>query len=255
MFEDLTITQSALEEDELCPLCCEDLELEDHLFPITCPTSGCEFNYCRACIAGLKRASEQPYELASDGSKQVKVRQQCPQCRGRYHSQSIEQASMVSTVLLLREAYRIQEVQDRAQRSDNELSAVDRRRLDRFCQSTSINDLQDALYSWEVYHCEIGKSVGDVTIPVLDFETLSSILPETLPQDYENQSASQPCDHKTLAQDDEHVSAPPLSSALPMARNALLKGLTELIRNDENYMPSILNMCYHPGAGSDPAHL
>ena len=64
-----------------CPICTCDMDLHDASYPMLCPTQ-CGYNFCTDCAQLLVRSSEDGYEMASDGSRQVKVRLLCPQCRG-----------------------------------------------------------------------------------------------------------------------------------------------------------------------------
>lgn len=90
-------------EPEDCMLCLEPMQPSDHKIPMSCPLDGCPFNYCSQCVWNLLLTSSQPYQEASDGSKQLKVPLQCPQCRTKYPHRQI-----VQDVLLLRQAWRLQ---------------------------------------------------------------------------------------------------------------------------------------------------
>jgi hypothetical protein len=46
-----------------------------------CPTQ-CGYNFCSTCVEQLVESSQHDYEEASDGNRHVKVKLQCPQCRG-----------------------------------------------------------------------------------------------------------------------------------------------------------------------------
>ncbi|CAB9525085.1 expressed unknown protein [Seminavis robusta] len=103
-------TEAAAEEEpeeeevvEDCMLCLEAMHDSDHKIPMLCPLDGCPFNYCSQCVWSLLLTSSQPYQEASDGSKQLKVPLQCPQCRTRYPHRQV-----VQDVLLLRRACRLQ---------------------------------------------------------------------------------------------------------------------------------------------------
>lgn len=76
----------------LCPMSKIDLKI-----PIECPTSTCSFNMCTSCVQHLIGASKQDFEEASDGNLHVKVRLQCPQCRGNL-------SPIIFDVVLIRES-------------------------------------------------------------------------------------------------------------------------------------------------------
>jgi hypothetical protein len=94
-------TTSLVDED--CMLCLERFHISDKLVPVLCPLPACTFNYCTSCVWNLLLSSSQPYQEASDGSKQLKVQLQCPQCRTKYPHRQI-----VQDILLLRQAVRLQ---------------------------------------------------------------------------------------------------------------------------------------------------
>ena len=92
-----------------CPLCCEPMSDADRSYPLNCKTETCYFDYCRSCIQKLFNASSQDYSEASDGSQQVKISLQCPQCRAPYEYRDtttqhcvIRSADVVQAVLDLR---------------------------------------------------------------------------------------------------------------------------------------------------------
>jgi hypothetical protein len=79
-----------------CPICLESLIVSEEIFPLPCRK--CEYNFCTKCVETFVRSSKDDYQEASDGSRQVKVKVICPQCRGRYPMD-------ISKVLLLRRAH------------------------------------------------------------------------------------------------------------------------------------------------------
>ncbi len=72
-------SSSGVEED--CLVCMEGLAVEDVEYPLLCP-SKCGYNMCHRCIQQLVQSSQSDYQEASDGHLAVKVKLQCPQCRG-----------------------------------------------------------------------------------------------------------------------------------------------------------------------------
>lgn len=69
-----------LSTNQNCPICLNTMSRSDIIYPITCPTS-CNYNFCVDCMSSLLRSSREDYQVASDGSRQVKIRLQCPNCR------------------------------------------------------------------------------------------------------------------------------------------------------------------------------
>lgn len=81
---------------EECPICLETLVDAEELFQLPC--LACEYNFCTRCVDEFVRSSNDDYQEASDGSRQVKVRIACPQCRSKY-------AMDLDSVVLLRKAF------------------------------------------------------------------------------------------------------------------------------------------------------
>ena len=79
-----------------CPLCSEEMTSSETVYSLPCVT--CDFNYCTRCVEEFVRASRDDYQMASDGSRQVKVHISCPQCRDKYPMD-------ISKVLLLRRVH------------------------------------------------------------------------------------------------------------------------------------------------------
>jgi len=85
------------EELEDCPICLETLTVSEQIvYPLPC--QHCDFNYCSKCVLGFCTAAEDDFQVASDGSRQVKVSVACPQCRFKYPMD-------IQDVLLLRQAH------------------------------------------------------------------------------------------------------------------------------------------------------
>lgn len=66
---------------DACPICLGDMDPSDTAYPMLCPTR-CGYNFCADCASALVASSKDDYQEASDGNRHVKVRLQCPQCRG-----------------------------------------------------------------------------------------------------------------------------------------------------------------------------
>ena len=96
-----------------CPICLLDMSAADICHPVDCPTATCRFNFCLTCLERLLLSSRDDYEVASDGSRRVKVRLNCPSCRAEIAG-SIE-ATITARRRALARALR--------ERSDGDLSA------------------------------------------------------------------------------------------------------------------------------------
>jgi hypothetical protein len=158
---------------EECPLCCEPLTPADTIYALNCPTVACNFNYCCECIHSLQRSAADGYSEASDGSNQLKVSVQCPQCRGKYQSEIYSSQVIVHAVLMLRKAHSLF---DTLRLVDSELPASGLQIKHAFLRETSLEDLQDAVRRLETYHTEHGV---DSVVPPLDWEEWSRYLPAT----------------------------------------------------------------------------
>lgn len=74
----------------------EELSPSETVYSLPC--TKCDFNYCSTCVEDFVRSSRDDYQIASDGSRQVKVHIACPQCREKYPMD-------ISKVLLLRKVH------------------------------------------------------------------------------------------------------------------------------------------------------
>jgi len=72
-----------------CPICMDSMTEIDLKHPMQCPGK-CGFNFCVNCVEHLVNTSKMDYEEASDGSKQMKVKLTCPQCRSDLKDVAIE---------------------------------------------------------------------------------------------------------------------------------------------------------------------
>ena len=86
---------SIASEGALCPICLDVMTPIDHEHPLQCPTRHCHYNFCSSCVESLLSSSKDDFEVASDGSKQVKVYLHCPNCRA-------DLSTSIRDVLLLR---------------------------------------------------------------------------------------------------------------------------------------------------------
>ena len=101
-----------------CGVCFDDLTILDLEHPVLCPSQNCHFNLCKRCISHLVESSKSDYEMASDGNMHVKVKLQCPSCRGDF-------SSTIEDTLLVRNAIEIH--QSFQQIPDTQLSSSDLR--------------------------------------------------------------------------------------------------------------------------------
>jgi hypothetical protein len=172
------------EELEDCLLCLEPLNSSDNKIPMLCPLDGCPFNYCAQCAWNLLQTSSQPYQEASDGSKQMKVPLQCPQCRTRYPHRQI-----VQDVLLLRQAFRLEPLfltNATASSSSSTMRASDLSAKQDFLDQVTLQALQDSWARVDKYlknrsHPHEGFEVDTITatssrIPPLPMEWKDHLL-------------------------------------------------------------------------------
>ena len=69
--------------DQNCPICLHHMSTTaDILHPIQCPNKkSCRYNFCLDCMEALVKSSKEDYQIASDGSRRVKIKLSCPNCR------------------------------------------------------------------------------------------------------------------------------------------------------------------------------
>jgi hypothetical protein len=145
------------ESTETCQICICEMTQADELFPLHCPTRKCSFNVCLDCIIGMILSEADGYQLASDGSHQLRFRVRCPNCCVKYALPHCPKKSIVPYVATLRQAYQVRELLNK---SDNTLrqAAYNRKKL--FLKFTSLEEIKEALDVYEDYCEETGKLFG-----------------------------------------------------------------------------------------------
>jgi len=126
---------------ETCQICLCDMTRADHFFPLHCPTQQCSFNICLECIISMLLSEADGYQLASDGSNQLKFRVRCPNCCVKYSIPRRPKQSIVPFVATLRQAY---EVKDILQKADENLGPELLRRKKLFVKYTTLEELKEA---------------------------------------------------------------------------------------------------------------
>ncbi|GAX12698.1 hypothetical protein FisN_15Hh174 [Fistulifera solaris] len=159
--------------EEECPICLNSFEVSDIAYPLCCATPTCHFNFCIKCIYNLQQSAADGYQMASDGSNQLKVHFKCPQCREKYQCNTYPSELIVHSVLLLREASTLE---PSLMVVDSGLNATILNRRNLFLKSVSMEDLQDATRRLDVYMREIGK---ETTVPPLDWDLWRPLIAET----------------------------------------------------------------------------
>jgi hypothetical protein len=233
-------------DDEDCPLCLNALTLADRLYPLHCPTVSCHFTFCGECLQKLCQAAADGYALASDGSHQVKVALQCPQCRGPYNSKRTKTAQdvlklavsssssyspvtpsssatiVVTAVLKLRQAVSIPLPGSAGYLNDSECSATTLSTRRMFLQEITVKELQDSVAILQEYNDSMDddKHCGTaaMTVPNLDWEAWRSFL-----ESYKSSSSPQNANVSTLETIDAVLSRDP----------TLFLGLEDLLTLDE----------------------
>ena len=158
-----------------CPICLNEFSAADTTYPLRCPTTTCHFNYCSDCIRQLQKSAADGYQVASDGSRQVKVQLQCPQCREKYQCEKYPSDVILSSVLLLRRAACLQE--SVLQQSDSELSATELSNKHAFLHSTSMEELEDAVRRLQLYEDQVLPERAAV-VPALDWDLWRPHVPD-----------------------------------------------------------------------------
>lgn len=106
--------------DSDCPICLEPMTASEEVYALPC--GDCHYNFCSNCVSEFLKSSQDDYAEASDGSRQVKVHIQCPQCRSKYPME-------IADVLQLRRAHTVAlslvNPDDGTTRGDSELTATE----------------------------------------------------------------------------------------------------------------------------------
>lgn len=165
-------------EEKQCPICYGVLSLADQMYPLHCKSTACDFNYCTTCLHSMCKAEQDDYQLASDGSHQVKVYVRCPQCRSRYASNKYQSHQIIDAIVTLRTAA---EMEPTMLLCDTDNLSDKKKRI--FLRSTSLADLQEAYQCLRYYQNEVGKSGGisgyttsRYAVPPLDWHMWSNVL-------------------------------------------------------------------------------
>ena len=160
---------------EECPLCCELMSPADLQYPLHCATPSCHFQFCFACLQQLAKSAADGYTEASDGSNQVKVALQCPQCRGEYSNRQADPflttTNVVHAVLRLRQAA---STPLPGTVSDSQLTATQLSHRVLFLEEVgNVKILQDSLKLVQQYHDSLRPHkylVGSSVLPELDWK-------------------------------------------------------------------------------------
>ena len=221
---------------EECPLCCEPMDSADLLYPLHCATPSCQSQLCLACLRQLAKSAADGYGEASDGSHQVKVALQCPQCRGEYSNKQADPflttTSEVHAVLRLRQAA---STPLPGTVPDSQLSATQLSHRIRFLEEVgNVKILQDSLKLVQQYHDSLRSSNKDwrgtgpqrVVFPELDWDAWRLHLEEAANRTHQQHSAA-PCG--MISSSDSADSAELVLNRDP----TLFLGLEEIMSLDE----------------------
>ena len=74
-------------ETEMCLICSTEMSLADLRYPMKCLGHSCDYNFCLRCAKEFLKSSKDDYQMASDGSRQVKIHLRCPNCRSDISTQ------------------------------------------------------------------------------------------------------------------------------------------------------------------------
>lgn len=145
----------------------------------------------------MQKSEADGYELASDGSRQVKYRIACPSCRSKYVAPEqlllsemnsdeekksndrkppspINNQLIAGSVLLLREAYDAAKL---LKEEDCALSSSNLKKKYEFIQEMTLDDLKDAWYTYQDYLSMIQKETDYEFYWEEDFQLLPRSLP------------------------------------------------------------------------------
>ena len=150
---------------ETCQICLCDMTRADQLFPLHCPTKLCSFNVCLECIISMLLSEADGYQVASDGSNQLKFRVRCPNCCVKYSLPRRPKQSIVPYVATLRQAY---EVRDLLHKADGNLGTDALRRKKLFLRFTTLQEVKEAVDVYEDY-LEMMNKVAAGRIDLADF--------------------------------------------------------------------------------------
>lgn len=218
---------------EDCPVCCEPLSPADRQYPLHCTTASCHYQFCLSCLEHLARSAAEGYTQASDGSNQVKVALQCPQCRGEYCNRKddsnpfVAAASIVNAVLQLRRAASTPLPGGAV--PDSTLSATQLSHRRRFLEEVGhVKVLRDSYRLVQRYHDSLRPDKQCGTLPELDWEAWRPHLQEA--------AQHAPCAVTVPSSDsnDSSCCGGESSAALVLPRDpTLFLGLEDLMTTDE----------------------
>jgi hypothetical protein len=140
-----------------CPICLDGMSEADAAYSLLCP-SNCGYNFCLSCVEHLVDSSKDDYQMASDGNRHVKIRLQCPQCRG-------DLTNTIMDTLMLRKAKNAEKFRDVG---DSELNATELRIKHEFVQLYA-KDVEHAENRLRKFHTDNGKA-DEMPAPLLAFD-------------------------------------------------------------------------------------
>jgi RING-type zinc-finger len=153
-----------------CPICMDTMTEADNMYPMLCPTK-CGYNFCANCVTHLLDSSKDDYQEASDGNRHVKIRLQCPQCRGVFKD-------TIQDSLLLRKAKASEKFRNIP---DSELKSSELRIKHEFLQFYA-KDVEHAEARLRKYQIDRGEEVMeklDLTMPSASFDALEPVMIDT----------------------------------------------------------------------------
>jgi hypothetical protein len=206
-----------------CPICSEALIDSEELF--TLPCHNCEYNFCTNCVETFVRSSQDDYQEASDGSRQVKIHIACPQCRGKY-------AMDISKVLLLRKAHSLGRSivdDDGNRRNDSDLTATQLSLKRDFLSSSKKRQVERA------HGLYLQAMDGKMSCDLVENEAVWKRLFEGLPDSTHTTgtSAGDQDDDDDGDSDEENAAANKANNQHSEADDTLFQGLEDCMNKDE----------------------
>lgn len=240
-------TTNDTDTDHTCPLCCNDFTPADVTFPIHCPTPSCHFNFCSDCIQSLLQSYHDGYQTASDGSQQVRVWLQCPQCRGKYQCAAaaddalrwITSEMVVTAYSTVRAAYTMTQVwrdthnnsNKSSKQNDSDWSASALAQREHYRHTQDLDSVRTAWERIHRYQQAIHKAPSSPPLPELPWEQLAQILPAS------PSSTLHPLSNSATAATNNNNN----NNSITWKDPTLLMGLDELMNDaEQEYVTTLL---------------
>jgi hypothetical protein len=208
-----------------CPICLETLTFSEQVvYPLPCQI--CYFNYCSKCVERFCKSAQDDFQVASDGSRQVKVTVSCPQCRTKYPMD-------IHELLLLRQVHTLGScmIRNGELLNDSDLSASQLSWKRDFLAASAKGTLKDAYALYK--YCMKGKLGNDaIEKEARVWKTLLEKLPKAVKDRHGD--VEKACKHdgkQSQCGKSSKRSSPP--NKKPAIDDTLFQGLHDFVSRDE----------------------